>query len=99
MCFEVNESPVERESEQTSENHTEPLNSEVYSEVHSEEKNSEVHLEVHSEVHLEEKSGEQHVLEEQPEQSLSQVHHLTLQDWLDRENQSHASKISCTQMK
>ena len=49
-------------------------------------------MEVHSEVHLEEKSREQHVLEEQPEQSLSQVHHLTLQDWLNRESQLHVTE-------
>ena len=67
---------VEGDSDQTSARQTEQL--------HSEEKNLEVHLE--------EKSREQHVSEEQPEQSLSQVHHLTLQDWLNRESQSHATK-------
>ena len=41
MCFEVNESPVEEDSEQISAHHTEQLNLEVG----SEDKNSEVHLE------------------------------------------------------
>ena len=31
-------------------------------------------------------------MEEQPEQSLSQVHHLTLQDWFNRKNQSHVTE-------
>ena len=64
MCFEVNHSPVEGDLDQTSAHHTE--------EPHSEKENLEVHLE--------EKSGEQHVLEKQLKQSLSQVHHQTLQD-------------------
>ena len=36
MCFEVSDSPVEGELEQTSAHHTEQLHSEVHSEVHSE---------------------------------------------------------------
>ena len=84
ICFEVSDSPVEGELEQTSADHTEQLHLGVHLEVHSEEKNPEVHLEVHSEVHseeknsgihsevhLEEKSREQYDLETQLEQSLS----------------------------
>ena len=67
---------------------------------HLEGKNPEVHLEEKSreqphseeknlEVHLEEKSREHHVSEEQMEQSLSQVHHVILQDWLNMESESH----------
>ena len=78
---------------QTEQLHSEEKNSEVHLEeksreqhvseeqleqLHSEEKNSEVHSEVHS--------------EEQLEQSLSQVHHLRLQDWLNREIQLHAAE-------
>ena len=64
-------------------------------------RNSEVHLEVH----LEEKFREQHLSEEQPKQSLLQIHHLTLQDQLNRENQlyvtgyqSHANEVRLEQL-
>ena len=82
------------------------VHSEVHLEVHSEEKSREQHvleeqpeqntkqlhleeknLEVHLEVVLKEKSRE-----EQVEQSLSQVHHLTAQDLLNRESQSHVTE-------
>ena len=58
MCFEVNHSPVEGDSDQTSAHHTEKL--------HLEEKNSEVNSD--------KKSREQCVLEEQPEQNKEQPH-------------------------
>ena len=107
ITHQLKEIWIKTSAHYTEQLHSEEKNSEVHSEVCLEEKSREQHVseeqpeqnteqlhleEKNLEVHLEEKSREQHVLEEQPGQSLSQVHHLTLQDWLNRESQSHATK-------
>ena len=76
MCFEVNYSPVERDSDQTSVHHTE--------QPHLEEKNPEIH----SEVCLEESLRRACFRRTTGTKSVPS----TLQNWLNRESQLHVSE-------